>query len=157
MFDLWLAIEFADTVTIGTIALAAMVSIATVIGILYGVRYKVGFEASAAASDELRKSLADSNLREEHLRESALLVKEQHDALTASLRQQLNKSNETIAKLEAMPDLAQLAALLDAHEVRAQERYESAERRMAERHQAEVDVLVTMAKQIQENSKGGSA
>lgn len=149
---MFLAINFNDSVTLGAVILSVVVAIATVIGILYGVRYKVSFEASAAAADELRKSLVDSHNREEALREAAVEVKRVHDTLVISLREQLDKAHSTIAKLESMPDLAALAALLDAHEVRAQERYEAAERRMAERHTAEINVLTVLADEIK---KGG--
>jgi predicted transcriptional regulator len=139
---------FHNSVTLGAVVLGLIVTAATVIGILYGVRYKVSYEASAAAADELRKSLEDAHIREENLRSAAIEVKAQADALVHSLRDQLDKAHQTIAKLEAMPDLAQLAALMEAHEVRAQERYEGAERRMGERHAAEIQVLTSLATEI---------
>lgn len=148
MLDLLLDVKFTDTVTLGAVVITALVALATVVGILYGVRYKVAYEASAAAGDELRKALADAHIREDSLREAAVEVKRQHDQLVHSLREQIDKAHQTIAKLESMPDLAQLASLLDAHEVRAQERYEAAERRMSERHTAEIEVLVRMADEI---------
>jgi hypothetical protein len=111
-------VEFTDTITLGSVIIGSVVAIAGLFGISRGVKWRVAAEVSSSAADELRKALSDekeiSASRETRLVEEARAARE---ALTAA--------QATITRLESLPDLARVVALMDAHEVRAQERHES--------------------------------
>lgn len=120
---------FTETVTLGSVVLGALASIALLVGVFYGTRYKVSYLAASAAAEELRKSLADEKERGREEKETAaaalLATQEKYDAVVAQLRDSLTAAQKTIAQLEQMPDMASLVRLLDQHETRAQERHEA--------------------------------
>lgn len=109
---------YANTITLGALLISALAALAVVIGIFYGVRYKVSYEAASAAAEELRKSLADEKDR-------TAAEKAESAETIAALRKSLEAAQQTISRLESLPDMAQLVKLLDKHEVRAQERHEA--------------------------------
>lgn len=113
-----IAVTITSTVTLGAVIISALAALAVVVGVFYGVRYKVSYEAASAAADELRKSLADE-------RERVAAEKAEASESMAALRKSLEAAQQTISRLESLPDMAQLVKLLDKHEVRAQERHEA--------------------------------
>ncbi len=112
------AIHFTDTITLGSVILGCAVAFGVLVAVVRGVRWRVAAEVSSAAADELRKALADEKALSADREQRAL------DQLTQA-RGQLDKAQQTIARLESLPDLARVVSLLDSHEVRAQERHES--------------------------------
>lgn len=108
-----IAIEFTDTITLGAAILSVIGALAVIVGTIYGTKYKVGYEAASAAAQELRNALTDERDR----------VSRMEQQITDGA-DQLRQANATIARLESLPDFAQIVKLLDAHEVRAQDRHE---------------------------------
>ena len=98
--------EFSNTITLGGVILAALATTATIVGIMYGTRYRVAFEAASHAADELRKALTDAEARVETLEKEV-----------ASLR-------EIVQELRRRPDLTALRMVIDAHEKRADSRHQ---------------------------------
>lgn len=111
---LFIAVHFTDTVTLGAGILSVIGALAVIVGVIYGTKYKVGYEAASAAAKELRESLTDERDRVSRMEQQIV-----------SGADQLKQANATIARLESLPDFAKIVELLDAHEVRAQERHES--------------------------------
>jgi hypothetical protein len=124
-----IAAGFSDTITLGSIIISAVAAAAVIVGVFYGVRYKVSYEAASSAAEELRKSLADEKDRSKEEKEiaAAAIVELQtkHEKIQSSLQDALSSAQQTISRLESLPDMAQLVRLLDQHEVRAQERHEA--------------------------------
>lgn len=114
MFAFLLDVGFQNTVTLGSAVLGIMGAVAVIVGLIYGVRYKVAYEAASAAADELRKAIADERDRVGRL-----------EGIIAQTREQLTSAQTTISRLEQLPNLAAIVALIDKHEVRAQERHEA--------------------------------
>lgn len=119
------AIHFTDTITLGSVVLGCAVAFGVLVAVVRGVRWRVAAEVSSAAADELRKALADekeiSAAREQRLNDD--LARTREDARQRA--DDLRTAQQTIARLEQLPDLARVVSLLDSHEVRAQERHES--------------------------------
>lgn len=102
-----------ETFAVAGVVLGVVAAFGLIAASIFGVRYKVAYQAENAAAESLRESLDDERGR----------VKRQEEALS-SVRDQLKHANDTVARLEALPDLARIVKILDAHELRAQERHE---------------------------------
>lgn len=139
------AAQFTDTATLGALVVGALVSIAGLVAIVAGVRWRVSAEVSSATADELRKARADD--KEIAADREARRTEELREALTREERtsEALRAAQQTIARLESLPDLARVVQLLDAHEVRAQERHESV-----------VEVLHALTDRLTNETVGGT-
>lgn len=89
-----LAIEMTDTVSLGVWIVGALITLATAVGIFWGVRYKSGYDTASAAARELRESLADSLDREERL--------ERKLDETTELNAELRETVERLSQLEKL-------------------------------------------------------
>jgi transglutaminase-like putative cysteine protease len=145
--------DFQNTITLGSALLGMIGAVGVAVGLIYGVRYRVAYEAASAAADELRKSVADCR---EHVAKQEILL--------AAVRGQLSASHVTISRLEAQPDMdglvrmlekhdVEIAARLEAHEARADERALREERRAQERQEQQAAVMNALAQKIIDSSK----
>lgn len=98
-------VEFTDTITLGGAILMAISTFGAVIGVVYGTRYRVAFEAASHAADELRKALQDAELRVDHLEE------------------EIRELRGRLLELSRRPDLSRLEQVIIKHENRAEERH----------------------------------
>lgn len=112
-----LYVQLSESLALAGVLIAGLAGIATIVGIVYGVRYKVAYEAERAASIALRESLADERARVKRL-----------EGLATEQAEQLRGAQDTVARLEALPNLAHIVKILDQHEQRAQERHENTAR-----------------------------
>ena len=87
--------SFDNTVTTGAVLITVILGLGTVVGVIYGARYKVGYEAASAAARELRSALDDANRREDDTKRALDASKESN----ARLREEMKK-------MEALPNLA---------------------------------------------------
>lgn len=100
---LLLAIRWTGTISIGVAALAGIAAVGTIVGIIYGVRWKTAYEVQHATSDALAeraKTLAS---------ERADLDAKLKEATTA-----IRNAEVTIARLEALPNLQAVLELMTA-------------------------------------------
>lgn len=108
-------VEFTDAVSVAAVVVSILGTVAALVGVVYGTRYKVGYEAAAAAAKTLRESLADERDR----------VTRQETQLRLA-NEQVTAAQTTIARLESLPDFGHVVTLLESYDVRAQERHDQA-------------------------------
>lgn len=101
-------------ISLGQILTVILVACGTLASLIYGVRYKVGYEAASAAGDELRKSLEDSHAREAELQEGLKAQSEVNSQL-----------RETVRELESYPNLTELMKVMNESDASAQARAEA--------------------------------
>jgi hypothetical protein len=105
-----LTIEVTNTLTVGSIIVGILVSIGTLLSIIFGIRYKVAFETERAAREATKVNAEETGKRADRL-EGALL-----------------DARHTIAALEKRPDYERVLTIFQetaqSHETRAQDRHE---------------------------------
>jgi hypothetical protein len=106
--------SLSDVASFGGVVLGLLATLGAVVGVLYGVRYKVSFETEQALANARGEALSDERSRVKAL-ESRL----------AARNHELIELRNTIARLEALPDLTAIIRVMEQHEVRAQERHEA--------------------------------
>lgn len=137
---------WANTITLGAAIVTGILGLATLVGIMYGAKWKSRWDqaqatlelyAKNAAGHEDRADLATLAMKE--LAEKTALEKEE-------LLRQLADCREEIGRLRGRPDVAMLQDLAVNHETRAQERHDAAEARAQERHEAAMAADQAIAK-----------
>jgi hypothetical protein len=143
----WLiyAVDYSETIGLGTILLGALVALTGLAVLFYGVRWKSAYAVASTQAEELRKALNDERERAERAegreRESLKLLAEQ---------------KRTIARLESLPDLSKILEFLGRQEDTAAKRTADAlsvvdqlltahEERAVERHDGQIAVLSGLA------------
>lgn len=103
-----LAVGFSDTVSLGTIVLGILLSVATLIGVIYGVKWKVAYEVEVKT------------------REAAVSFGQIKDDESKALHGQLMEAKDVIGdqkmvieRLEALPNLERIIHLMGEQSVRA--------------------------------------
>lgn len=99
----WLtATAFTNTVSTGVIILSALAAVATVVGIVYGVKWKTAFQVEHA----VRETLDDRVRGLVHERDDVIDKLEQATAA-------LHDAAKTISRLEALPNLERVLELMN--------------------------------------------
>jgi F0F1-type ATP synthase membrane subunit b/b' len=125
--------SFDNTISTGAVLITAVLGIGTVVGVIYGARYKVGYEAASAAARELRSALEDAARREDELKEALA----ESQATCATLRAE-------VTKLEALPNLAliidKMAETAERQDAAARDRLSGALVRVEQSFQAAMEM-----------------
>jgi hypothetical protein len=102
------AVTFEETISLGTLLVMTLVAVAGAMGVIYGGRYRVAYEAASAAAQELRQALHDAN-----------------DRLGEALRE-LAEARRVIERYEALPNLERIVTMMsdtaERSEARAEQR-----------------------------------
>lgn len=119
------AASFSNTVSLGSTIIVAILALATLIGIIYGAKWKSRWD-QAQATIELYAQNAKGHEDRADLAQKAMtdLAGKTASDKDALLRQ-LADSREEIGRLRGLPDVAALVELSNANETRAQERHEA--------------------------------
>lgn len=103
-----IAFRFTQTVSIGVIILSGLAALATIVGIVYGVRWRIAYEVERKAREGV-EALADASA--ERVRglahERNELLHKLEDATTA-----IKEAEKTVARLEALPNLERVLELM---------------------------------------------
>jgi DNA-binding transcriptional regulator YbjK len=109
------AVTFQDSISLGTLLVMLVLGVAGVIGLVYGGRYRIAYEAASAAAKELREALRDA-----------------HDRLDEALRE-LGDAKEVIQRYEQLPNMERIVTLMTEQAERQDNRFsarlEESERR----------------------------
>jgi len=113
-----LAVAFSETITLGALIVASLAAIATLIGVVYGSKWKTAAAVEAANSH----AWEDTSRRQAHELEE--------------LRHEVNALRSRLSELEGRPDLASVLEALATHDGRvanALERHDQHAEKRADR------------------------
>lgn len=110
----FLALEWSDTISIGTVILGVFVALATLLGTIYGVKYKVNAEVQAK-NVEIQEKARDAAMDLYHMKDDE--SKALYDSLM-ECKDMVGKQAETIARLEQLPNLERIIQLMGEQSVR---------------------------------------
>lgn len=105
------AVSFQNSVTTGSLIVTAILAAGTVAGAIFGVKWKATAQAAAATIE-----LWQDNAAGEKLRADSLQAEKE-----ANIRE-IGELHATVTRLEALPNLQALVAILEHHEVAAEGR-----------------------------------
>lgn len=161
--EMLLAIEVTSTITLGAIIISAALGIASIAVFGYGVRWKAAAQISEATATVYAEGREAYKERSERLE---VELRESSEALRACT-QALGESKETIARLEALPNLQRILETMGEQSVHqdaaADVRVEEAlgrletfmdqtltghEKRAQDRHDAQMELLATMVEKL---------
>jgi len=149
--------EFENTISTGQIVIAILMGAATITGVIWGVRYKVSYEAASAAAKELRQSISDGHEREHQLK---VALASSHET-NAQQRQQLEKMKQLPDMSAIVQTIGEMSVRQDASSARRQEEtlktfvkeLSGHEQRAIARHDLQLQVLQKIADTL-DNPKG---
>lgn len=121
-----LGAEFDNVITTGQIVIALLVGVGALVGIIFGVRYRVVAEAALKLSDARGEALGDAKEREADLQEGLAASREAN----AQLREQ-------IESLKALPNLTRVIEVMT-------EANERLDRHAQARFETGVEAITTM-------------
>lgn len=103
----YFAVSFSHTISLGTVILGIALSLATLIGIVYGVKWKVAYEVEAKTREaaEAFGDIKDSESKE--LQSQLLRAKDL-----------IGEQKAVIERLEALPNLERIVHLMGEQSVR---------------------------------------
>lgn len=105
------AVSFQNSVTTGSLVITAILAAGTVVGAIFGVKWKATAQAAAATIELWQDNAAGLKLRADNLQaEKELLIRD-----ASELR-------ATVARLEALPNFQALVTILEHHETAAESR-----------------------------------
>lgn len=160
-----IGVHFADTITLGSIFIGLLLGLFGLFVFAYGARWKAAYEAEHAAAASLKDGREAFQLRAERVEAE---LKESMAQRDKSL-QLIGEQKATIAKLEALPNLARIVEIMGETSVRqdaaADQRVELAitsiesyvaeqlahhEARAQDRHDAQMGVMEAIADKLNE-------
>jgi hypothetical protein len=96
------SIDYKHTITLGSIILGIIVGLAGLVVFAYGARWKAAYEAEHAVVDSLMEGREAYKLRADRLEDELI---ERHRQLV-SCTEAIGEQKQTIARLEALPNLS---------------------------------------------------
>lgn len=154
-----LAIHLTNTITLGAVIISAALGVASLATFGYGVRWKAAAQVGEATAQVLREGREAFKDRGDRLERD---LRDSQEALRACT-EMIGEQKETIARLEALPNLQRILQTMGEQSVRADAaadvRVEGAlgrletfvgeslsghERRAQERHEAQMDLMAQM-------------
>lgn len=148
-----LAVDFEQTVGLGSLLVGLLVAFVGLVVLFYGARWRAAYTIAATQAEELRKALNDERGRAERAeareRESLVVLADQ---------------KQTISRLEALPDLSKILEFLAKQEEGATVRTRDAvaavesflavhEERAQDRHESQIAVLSGLAAHLEKMKK----
>lgn len=103
-----IATGFSNTISTGVLVLGAVGVVATIVGVVYGVKWKTAYAVQVAVAAGVQRLLDLSEERAQILRDERDAMQAKYDKSTAAV----NEANKTIARLEALPNLERVLELM---------------------------------------------
>lgn len=124
-FSMLLGATYTNTLSLGTTIVASLLAFGTLVGILYGAKWKSRWDQAQATIKLYAENAAGHEDRANLALQTAKDLAEKSAAEKDTLLRQLADASGEIGKLKSLPDVAELVKIANAHEDRAQARHDA--------------------------------
>lgn len=122
---------FQNVITTGQIVLGILLALSALVGVFYGAKFKVSYQAAEALATARGEAIEDAKAREQDLQSALAASKEANAQLRAA-----------VEKLEALPNLQRIMELMTANTARTEEARERQFEAMDEHSRARTEQAV---------------